>query len=56
MAAESQDMEPIINPNEPPGEVKMPTPEETMKQDQEWMNQEIVDSIPPPVRSAPPAD
>jgi hypothetical protein len=41
-------MEPIINPNDPPGEVKMPTPEESRKRQQEFLDMEIVDSIPHP--------
>jgi hypothetical protein len=41
-------MEPITNPNETAGEVNMPTPEEARKRQQEFLDMEIVDSIPPP--------
>ncbi len=40
-------MEPIIDPKDAPGEVKMPTLEETRKRQQEFLDMRIVDSIPP---------
>ena len=46
-------MEPIINPEDAPGEVKMPTPEETRRRQQEFLDMEIVDSIPPPLHRRP---